>query len=59
MNGIERIMDGDCILSMIIRGSVSPTETLFVTPNEFYQQAGFIVYPAGGRIPSHLHKPIP
>jgi hypothetical protein len=58
MNGIERIMDGDCILSMIIRGSVSPTETLFVTPNEFYQQAGFIVYPAGGRIPSHLHKPI-
>jgi len=58
MDGIEKIMDGDCILSMIIRAGVSPTGTEFVTPDEFYQQAGFVVYPAGGKIPSHLHKPI-
>jgi hypothetical protein len=58
MDGIEQIMDGECILSLIIRGTVAPTETVFVTPNSFYQQAGFIVYPAGGKIPSHLHTPI-
>lgn len=58
MDGIEIIKDGGLILSMIIRSTVTPTKTNFVTPDEFYQQAGFIVYPAGGKIPSHVHKPI-
>jgi hypothetical protein len=58
MDGIEKIMDGNVILSMIIRNRVAPTETTFVTPNEFYQQAGFVVYPTGGKIASHTHIPI-
>jgi len=58
MNGIEKIMDGERILSLIIRSTVMPTETAFITPDDFYQQAGFVVYPAGGKIPGHLHKPI-
>jgi hypothetical protein len=58
MDGIEKIMDGERILSLIIRSTVAPDSTVFVTPDEFYQQAGFIVYPAGGKIANHLHKPI-
>lgn len=58
MDGVEKIMDGDRILSLIIRGTVEPSETTFVTPDEFYQQAGFIVYSSGNKIPSHIHTPI-
>lgn len=58
MDGIEWIRDGDRILSVIIRSDIRPRETTFITPDEFIQQAGFVVYPAGGRIASHTHKPI-
>jgi hypothetical protein len=58
MEGVEIIKDGDLILSMIIRSSVTPEKTTFITPDEFYQQAGFVVYPKGGKIPSHTHLPI-
>ena len=58
MEGIEIIKDGDLILSMIIRSSVMPGKTTFITPDDFYQQAGFVVYPAGEKIASHTHKPI-
>lgn len=58
MDGIEMIKDGDQILSMVIRSSVAPEKTTFITPDEFYQQAGFVVYPAGGEIASHTHLPI-
>jgi hypothetical protein len=58
MDGIEWIRDGDQILSVVIRRSTSPQETTFITPNEFIQQAGFVVYAAGGKIASHTHKPL-
>ena len=58
MNGVEIIKDGDLILSMIIRASVTPEKTTFITPDEFYQQAGFIVYEKGGYIKAHIHLPI-
>ena len=32
-----------------------PERTTFVTPPEFKQQVGFVVYPAGGEIAKHLH----
>jgi hypothetical protein len=37
---------------------LSPAETTFLTPPEFKQQVGFVVYPAGGEIPRHVHKPL-
>ncbi|TMB70615.1 MAG: hypothetical protein E6J54_13865 [Deltaproteobacteria bacterium] len=35
-----------------------PAKTTFVTPPEFKQQVGFVVYPAGGAIQRHDHRPL-
>jgi hypothetical protein len=45
-------------LAFIIRGSVMPDKTTFLTPNEFKQQVGFVVYPRGGEIKRHVHLPL-
>lgn len=45
-------------LAFIIRGSVMPDKTTFLTPNEFKQQVGFVVYPKGGEIKRHVHLPL-
>jgi hypothetical protein len=58
MNGIEWIKDGEAILSVVIRSFAAPEKTSFITPDSFTQQAGFIVYPAGGEIVNHTHKMI-
>jgi hypothetical protein len=49
--------DGEC-LAYVIRAAYSPVRTTFITPNERVQQIGFIVYPAGGRVQAHTHRPI-
>lgn len=58
MTDIEWIKDGDKILSLIIRANFSPEKTSFVTPENFIQQAGFVVYPREGVIANHIHKPL-
>jgi len=58
MNGIEWIRDGEDILSVVIRALATIEKTTFITPDSFTQQAGFIVYPNGGEIVNHTHKPI-
>ena len=45
-------------LAYIIRREVEPSRTRFITPPEFKQQVGYIVYPAGGEVPRHLHRDI-
>ena len=55
---VERIMWADVPLAYIIRGDLIPSRTTFVTPPQFKQQVGFIVYPAGGEIPRHVHRPL-
>ncbi|MBN1146701.1 MAG: hypothetical protein JXA78_05560 [Anaerolineales bacterium] len=55
----EKICYDDQPLAYIIRGSFMPGTTTFLTPPEFKQQVGYVVYPAGGEIARHLHKPIP
>ncbi len=35
---------------------MNPATTTFVTPAEFKQQVGFVVYPAGGEIHRHCHR---
>lgn len=42
-------------LVYIIRPNPLPERTTFITPTEFKQQVGFIVYPAGGEIARHIH----
>jgi hypothetical protein len=46
------------LLAIVIRSWFAPRATTFVTPRELTQQAGFVVYPAGGRCPDHSHRPI-
>ncbi len=45
-------------LVYIIRTNPLPEQTTFITPPEFKQQAGFVVYPAGGTIARHIHLPL-
>jgi hypothetical protein len=45
-------------LVYIIRASTVPDKTTFLTPPEFKQQVGFVVYPAGGEVKRHLHLPL-
>ena len=45
-------------LTYIIRGGQLPEQTTFLTPPEFKQQVGYVVYPAGGVIARHMHVPI-
>ena len=45
-------------LAYIIKAEMNPPETTFLTPPTFKQQVGFVVYPAGGEIQRHLHRPL-
>lgn len=55
---VEHIEDRGKPLVYIIRGSFQPETTTFLTPPEFKQQVGYIVYPSGGEVKRHLHRPI-
>jgi uncharacterized protein with PhoU and TrkA domain len=58
MKEIEHITSEGNALAYVIRSELSPTKTTFLTPSEFTQQVGFIVYPAGGEIQRHTHRPL-
>ncbi len=58
MNDVDIIRSGDTILAYVISARLSPAETTFLTPPEFKQQVGFVVYPAGGEIARHVHRPL-
>ena len=45
-------------LALIIRAGYQPQKTTFLTPSEFKQQVGFVVYPEGGVIRRHVHRPL-
>jgi hypothetical protein len=53
---VEHIVSNGRPLAYIIRGEMSPTKTTFLTPPEFKQQVGFVVYPAGGEVKRHVHR---
>jgi mannose-6-phosphate isomerase-like protein (cupin superfamily) len=55
---IEVISAGGQELAFIIRGGHVPEQTTFLTPPEYKQQVGYIVYPAGGEIRRHNHRPL-
>lgn len=58
MEHLEIISDGGMALTYIVRASLQPSQTTFLTPDEFKQQVGFVVYDAGGEVVRHLHKPL-
>lgn len=58
MERVERIEHEGRALAYIIRGELLPERTVFLTPDDFKQQVGFIVYPAGGQIARHVHRPL-
>lgn len=59
MEYIEHICWNDQPLCYIIRAGLQPEQTTFLTPPEFKQQVGFVVYPQGGEIARHVHLPLP
>jgi hypothetical protein len=55
---IEHITWNEQHIATIIRSNFLPDETTFVTPDHYYQQTGFVVYPKGGVIKRHAHLPL-
>lgn len=54
----ERIEHEARLLALIVRGHGNPDQTTFLTENSLPFQAGFIVYPRGGEVIAHVHKPL-
>ena len=59
MELIEHIKAGEETLAIIIRNSFEPSRTEFLTPPEYKQQVGYVVYPKGGVVARHTHRAIP
>lgn len=55
---VERIFHQDKCLAYVIRTEFLPDKTTFLTPSDYKQQVGFVVYPAGGEIQRHVHRPL-
>ena len=55
---IEHVSSAGELLVIIIRKNYRPDETVFITSPELKQQVGFVVYPVGGEIERHSHRPI-
>jgi uncharacterized protein with PhoU and TrkA domain len=58
MEHVEHISSNGKPLVYIVRAELTPTATTFLTPNEFTQQVGLIVYPATGEVRRHTHRKI-
>jgi hypothetical protein len=58
MDFFEQIVWMGRPLAYIIRRELTPAATTFLTPSDLPQQLGFVVYPAGGEIKAHLHRPL-
>lgn len=56
MDLLENITWKGTTLAYIIRRELNPNQTTFLTPPEFKQQVGFVVYPSGGEIQRHVHR---
>jgi hypothetical protein len=54
----ETISHKNQTLCIIIRSSFLPDKTTFLTPPDYKQQVGFVVYPKGGEIARHAHIPL-
>ena len=55
---VQRIFWKDKCLAYVIRTEFVPEKTTFLTPSDYKQQVGFVVYPANGVIQRHVHRPL-
>ena len=55
---IEHIVSNGQPLAYIIRAELMPEQTTFLTETSFKQQVGFVVYPRGGQVARHVHRPL-
>jgi mannose-6-phosphate isomerase-like protein (cupin superfamily) len=53
---IERITSDGQLLCYIVRAGLMPRATTFITPPDLNLQLGYVVYPARGEIPRHVHR---
>ncbi len=58
LDGVEQIGWHGQHIATIIRADFLPSKTTFVTPDSYYQQAGYVVYPQGGEVKRHIHLPL-
>lgn len=56
---IERIINGEIELGLIIRSSFHSDGIEFFTPNNYSQQIGYMNRPGGYIISPHVHNPVP
>ena len=58
MQHAEQITWKGQLLAYIIRAEMNVEKTTFLTPAELTLQLGHVVYPAGGEIARHMHRPL-
>lgn len=58
LNPVEHITWHDQPIATIIRRDYMPDQTTFISPDSYYQQLGFVVYPKDGVVPRHAHMPL-
>jgi quercetin dioxygenase-like cupin family protein len=55
---IESVEHNGTLLAIIVRAELKPLRTMFLTTNDLPQQLGLVVYPQGGEVARHYHRPI-
>lgn len=55
---IEQVTWNGQHIATIIRSDYLPQQTTFISPDSYYQQAGFVVYPKDGVVARHSHLPL-
>jgi hypothetical protein len=58
MEYVERIEDGDMLLSIILRNNFNKNGIEFLTPETFSQQLGYMKREKGYLIKPHVHQPV-
>lgn len=58
MDHVEYVTENGKLLAYIIRAEINPHKTTFVTSPNLNLQVGFVVYPTGGAIARHVHRPL-
>ena len=56
--GIEKVIDSDMLLALIIRSDFQKEGIHFFTPDAFSQQLAYMNHPKGKSISRHIHNPV-
>lgn len=56
---IDKILNNEQLLAVIISHRFSEPGIHFFTPDDFSQQLAYMQHPVGKEIPPHVHNPVP